>query len=175
MRVIIRLVDPLSWLFAPKRRNAMTDEDFDAFLALANDELVAKQNLLQAEFSLGNYDRFAADYAAGTITFFNQETPQVEVEILPVATHIAEKNSLKWFWANQQLPQSVRDSASRVKTLYDLTGFDMFANEAVECDETMAWEITAMACKSLSALGAYRVPHGNVSSYVLITGIRRVG
>ena len=152
----------------------MTDDEFDEFLALANDELEAKQASLQAEFSLGSYELFAADYSAGVITFSNKDAPQVEAEILPVATHVAEKNSLKWFWANQQLPEPVRDSASKVKTLYELTGFDMFANEAVECDETMAWEITAMACKSLSALGAYRVPHGNVNAYVLITGIRRV-
>jgi len=153
----------------------MTNDEFDDFLALAQDELEIKQASLQAEFGLGGYERFVADYEAGVITFFNKEAPRIEAIILPIATHVPDKNSLKWSWADKQLPQSIRDLASQVKRLHVITGFDMFANEAAECDEAMAWEITALACKTLSALGAYRVPHAKLNAYVLITAISHVG
>ncbi len=152
----------------------MTDAEFDEYLRGAVGELKAKQAALEIEYHLGHHERFVVDYEAGSLIFFAGEAPQVEAKILPVATHVPAKKSLKWSWANSQLPQSVRESAARVRELHAFTGFGMFANDAVECDESMAWEITALAAKYLSVMGAYRVPHGTLYAYVLITELQRV-
>ncbi|MBK8285094.1 MAG: hypothetical protein IPK97_09520 [Ahniella sp.] len=84
------------------------------------------------------------------------------------------KNSLKWAWASDQYPQTVRDASSRLRGLTDLTGFEVFQSALIECDESMAWEIAALACKYMQALGVYRIPHGHIHSYVLITEVRDV-
>jgi hypothetical protein len=153
----------------------MNDPEFDAYLDQALDELEAKQNTLKSEFGLGHHGRFVVDYVAGTLTFFDKEAPRAEASILPVSTHIPAKRNLLWSWANQQLPVHVRELSSQLKELHSVTGFDLFVNERVQCDESMAWEFTALACKCLSAIGAYRVPHGDIHAHVLITSIRQVG
>lgn len=153
----------------------MTDPEFDAYLDQALDELEAKQTSLNSEHGMGSYKRFVVDYVGGKLTFFNKEAPQLEASILPISTHVPEKRNLLWAWANQQLPSPVRAEAARTKELQTVTGFDLFANERVECDESMAWELTALACKYLSATGAYRVPHGEIHAHILITSIQRLG
>ena len=152
----------------------MPDFDFDEYLSAAQDELQEKQERLNAEFGLGTWSRFVVDFEAGNLQFFEHEALRAHAEIVPVATHVPEKESLKWAWANAQYPEPVLVKASQLKGLKELTGFKMFTEEFVECDESMAWEIAALACKFANALGAYRVPHGNINSYVLITDIRHV-
>ncbi len=49
---------------------------------------------------------------------------------------------------------------------------DFFNKPSVECDEGMAWEIAATACKCLEAKEVYRIPQGNTHSYVLLTEVR---
>ena len=150
----------------------MPSFDFDSYLAQAQDELEQKQAQLGAEHGIGTYNRFVVDYVAGSLDFFQQEAPKLQTLIIPVATHVPEKKSLKWAWANDQYPPEVREAASKTKELTELTGFEIFQDEYVECDEAMAWEITALACKFLGAKGAYRVPHGHIYSYVLIAEIK---
>ena len=153
----------------------MNDSEFDAYLDQALDELETKQAALNDEFGLGEHGRFVVDYVAGNLTFFDKEAPRAEASILPVSTHIPAKRELQWSWANQQLPEHVRELSSQVKSLHSVTGFELFVNEHVKCDESMAWEFTALACKCLSAIGAYRVPHGEIHAHVLITSIRHGG
>ena len=150
----------------------MTDDEFDQFLSDATAELESKQESLALEFGVGHSGRFVVEYRTHTLTFFNHEAPSAVATIIPVATHVPSKNSLKWAWANEHFPAEVRDAASQVKGLHGLTGYEFFANEVEECDESQAWEATAMACKHLNAIGAYRIPHGEVFSYVLIREIR---
>ncbi len=149
----------------------MSAFDFNAYLAQAQDELGRKQAALGVEYGIGTFERFVVDYVSGLLDFFEHEAPIVQTTIIPIATHVPGKNSLKWAWANDQYPAEVREAASRTKELTELTGFEVFQDEFVECDESMAWEITAVACKLFDAKGAYRVAHGPVYSYVLITGV----
>jgi hypothetical protein len=148
--------------------------DFDEYLLAAQDELEHKQERLTAEYGLGTWPRFVVDYEAGNLQFFEHEALRVHAQIVPVATHVPEKESLKWAWSNAQYPERVLIEAAEIKGLKELTGFNMFTEDFVQCDESMAWEIAALACKFMEALGAYRVPHGNINSYVLITEVRRV-
>jgi hypothetical protein len=150
----------------------VTDEEFTTFLADAVEELQAKQDALRAKYGLGERERFVVDFEAGTLTFFDQEKPAVEAAIMPLATHVPDRNSLKWAWANEALPAEVRQKASAVKDLYRLTGFEIFRNEYVECDEAMAWEITALACKFFCKIGAYRIPSSNAQGYVLMKEVK---
>lgn len=145
---------------------------FDSYLAQAQDELERKQTALGVEYGIGTYDRFVVDYVSGSLDFFHHEAPKVQTSIIPIATHLPAEGSLKWAWANEQYPSEVREAASRTKELTQLTGFELFQDELVDCDESMAWEITALACKLFGAMGAYRMPHGPIHSYVLIAEVR---
>jgi hypothetical protein len=150
----------------------MTDFDFDTYLAEAQAELEEKQDALRAAHGIGTFSKFVVDYLAGSLDFFEHESPRARATIIPIATHVHAKSSLKWAWANEQYPASVIEDASRLRELTDLTGFGMFQTALIECDESMAWEIAALACKYMQAMGVYRVPHGAIHSYVLITEVR---
>ncbi|MEW8415839.1 MAG: DUF6882 domain-containing protein [Candidatus Thiodiazotropha endolucinida] len=153
----------------------MNGEEFDKYLEDACDELDQKYQVLVDEFGFGSHDNFVVEYENQSLIFFDKEKPVVEASILPVASHIPEKESLVWFWSNRNLPDAVRDHSAAVKKLYEVTGYEVFDNPSVECDETMAWEIAAMACKCLGAIGVYRIPQANMHSYVLITEVRHYG
>jgi len=152
----------------------MADFNFDSYLTDAQAELDRKQDALRDAYGIGTYDRFVVDYVALSLEFFEREAPRARAAIIPVATHVPAKSSLKWAWANDQYPQSVRDAASRLRELTDLTGFEVFQSAIMECDESMAWEIAALSCKYMQAMGVYRIPHGHIHSYVLITEVRDV-
>ena len=149
----------------------MTDEDFDAYLESALDELEAKQSLLSDAYGLGRHERFVVDYESLTLSFFEGERHCVTARILPIATLVPVQNSLRWAWANEVFPEPVRQLSMAVKAPHSATGFDMFVQEAIECDDPMAWEIAALACKCLRKAGAYRIPHPTAHCYVLIESV----
>lgn len=150
----------------------MTDEEFDDYLDGARAELHKKQSALADSYRLGSAARFVVDHEEGILTTFDKERPVAEARIIPVATHFPEQESLLWAWSNENLPPDVQSQAARIRELYEVTGFDLFKEEPVSCDEVMAWDITALACKHLGTLGAYRMPHKDAHSYVLITDIK---
>ena len=151
----------------------MTDEEFDNFLDEACDEQDVKYQLLIDEFGLGSYDNFVVEYENELLQFFEKEKCIVEAKILPIASHVPEKNSLVWFWSNRNIPEALRKKCEAIKKLYEVTGYEIFQDTSVECDETMVWEIAAMACKCLEGKGVYRIPHDNLNSYVLFTDIKK--
>lgn len=154
----------------------MTDDEFDKFLEEACDELGHKYKKLVDDFGLGNHERFVVEFEKQSLLFFENEKPVVEAVIIPIASHIPEKESFVWFWSNRNLPDELRDLSCKVKKLYEITGFELFNNPSISCDEDMAWEVAAMACKALDAKGIYRIPQSNgLYSYVLIMDIRHYG
>jgi len=153
----------------------MTDEEFDNYLAAACDELDQKYQDLVEHYGFGSHDNFVVEYEDQLLSFFKKERRTIEAKILPIASHVPEKNSLVWFWSNRNLPDHVRVPSEAIKKLYDVTGYEIFKENSVECDEDMAWEIAALACKCLEAKGVYRIPHSNLNTYVLILEVEQFG
>lgn len=151
----------------------MTDAEFNQYLDDARASLATRQERLEEEYGIGHHSRFVVEYPSGALTFFEGERPCVVASIVPIATHVPESHSLKWAWANAQFPPDIRAAASRTKQLAEVTGHRLFSEDTANVDEDTAWDIAALACTYLDALGVYRVPHGKVNSYVLITEIQR--
>lgn len=149
----------------------MTDKEFEIYLAKALAELKAKQAHLEQEYDLGRLQRFHVDYEKEQLQFFRGERIVAAFAITAVGSHVSDKDSWRWCWANTSLPEKVRRKAEGVKRLYDLTGFDLFKQTDVLADETMAWEFVALSAKVLGALGAYSMPQGNLRTYVLINAV----
>ena len=150
----------------------MTDDEFDKYLNDARTELREKQSALADHYRLGTAARFVVDHMEGTLTTFDNENPIAEARIIPIATHFPDQERLLWAWSNEHLPPDMRSQAAKVRDLYKVTGFDLFKDDPVACDEVMAWDIAALACKHLGTLGAYRMPNKDAHSYVLITDIK---
>ncbi len=134
-----------------------------------------KQDKLEKEFGLGHYERFTVDYETLILSFYDNEQKMVDVSIIPIASHVPEKEDLKWAWANEIYPLEIRKKSEIMKELAKMTGFEMFNNPSIECDEDMAWEINAVACKFTNSQGVYRVPHGHINVHVIITDVTKCG
>jgi hypothetical protein len=146
----------------------MTDPEFESYLAEKVAALKSKQGYLQSEFGLSSYERFWVDYEKEELSFFDGDVLKLKFEITEVGSHVAEKESWKWAWANSHLPAHVRKKAERLKGLTQKTNLEVFSNETCEIDEPMAWEFAALACDYLGALGVYSIPHKNLRAYVLL-------
>ncbi len=155
------------------KQRPVKDEEFDAFLERALAELHAKQAVLSNSFGIGGNERFVVDFASCLPTFFVGEAPTAEASILPLGTHSLDKQRYRWSWSDEGLPIDVRDASRKTQALYDLTGFEMFKQATIQCDQTMAWEIAALSCSVLAAHGAYRIRNGSNQHYVLIHSIHQ--
>jgi hypothetical protein len=107
------------------------------------------------------------------LRFSNGGTAAAEATIVPVASFTPSDGTLLWWRANRRLPDATRALGYDHAALAEFTGMDLFAQRAIECDEDMAWEITAMACKHAGLEGAYVAPHGAGSLFLLIAAMRR--
>jgi hypothetical protein len=66
------------------------------------------------------------------------------------------------------MTESVRNDSLMLKGLKKITGYDIFENPYLECDETMAYELTAFAVEHLSAKGMYISPNGKNKMFMAI-------
>ena len=155
----------------------MTNDNFDCFLRSAVDELKEKQSLLQAEHRFGSYTRWSFDQTIGLLEMYDADDRKVcEADVIFIGSHAGNANTWRWAWSNETLLPGHREKSAPLKALGDLTGLDLFVSEQafVIDDEPMAWDLAAIIVKYLNALGVYRAPHGQLNSFLALTGVRRV-
>ncbi|AIF46043.1 DUF6882 domain-containing protein [Dyella japonica] len=156
----------------------MTDEEFDVFLAKANDELRAKQAQLSHAYDLGEMKRWWFEQEGARLQFFDRDDKlAVEAEVIGIGSFSPKSSSWKWAWSNPTFIAPLREKALPLKQLQAVTGFDLFGKESAFSigGEAMAWDLAAMAVQQLKALGCYRAPASSPDgphTYLAITGIR---
>jgi len=157
----------------------MSDAEFQEFLDAATAELRQKQETLSNEYGLAEAATWGFDQASEKLQFFDEQKRMVvEADVIDAGSFSPKSNSWKWAWANESVLPPLRKKAERLKELEDITGIELFGNPlAFEIDdESMAWELTAMAARHLGALGCYRAPAKGDSPmiFLLIMKIRKV-
>jgi hypothetical protein len=139
----------------------MTDEEFDTFLAKANDELESKQAELNSTYRLGEMKRWWFEQQGAKLQFFDgNDRLAVEGGVVGIGSYSPKSSSWMWAWSNPTFLPELREKALPLKRLEALTGLDLFGNEGTFSisGEAMAWELAAMAVHELGALGCYRAP-----------------
>lgn len=136
----------------------MTDEQFDAFLDICYKELEEKQEKMFENYKIGTYEDYWFDQMTRTIQFKNNGCVGVEFYIVCVGTWAHKKDTWMWGWANSSFVQEIRFDAEKLKKLKEITGYELFEEEGFDCDETMAYELTAFAVHHLNAIGMYKIP-----------------
>lgn len=136
----------------------MTNEQFDEFLKTCYQELELKQNKLFTDFDIGSYKNYWFDQLTRTLQFKNEEKAELEFNIICIGTWAHLKNTWMWCWANKSFTKECRKDSKTLKGLKMKTGLGIFIKEGFNCDETMAYEMTAMSVKQLNALGMYKIP-----------------
>jgi hypothetical protein len=139
----------------------MTDDEFDAFVQQATEQLRAKQEQLTKGYGLGTYPDFWFDQEKGTLQFKDScGHVGVEATIIPIGSFSTKSLTWQWAWANESVVGRLREKAESMKGLYELTGMNVFQTPVIEADEPMAWELAAMSVRYLESVGVYRMPTG---------------
>jgi hypothetical protein len=149
----------------------MDDARLGAFVTGCVEKLTQKQTALSAR-GVGSYERFEVDLANGKLRFFEGEQLALEADVTPIGTHVSERESWQWAWANNSFPEPVRERAAKLKELAAQTENAAFAQRTLEVDETQTWQLVAMACEHLGALGTYDFQTRSARLYVTIDRIQ---
>jgi hypothetical protein len=136
----------------------MTDNEFGAFIDACYHEFEAKQEALKSH-GLSTFERFWYDQETRKLQFFDGDELKKEWPFVVIGTWAHQKDDWLWGWANESLLEPIRKESAACKQLAEITGFDFATTPHVKADETMAYEIVAMALHVLSAVGMYRIPH----------------
>jgi len=154
----------------------MTDDEFDAFVARCVERLEYKQADLKVRFGLGDHARWAFDQATGLLRFMDaQGIVRVEADVTDIGSYSTARHTWRWGWANRPIVEAQRAKSSKLRGLYDQTGLDVFRMQAIDADEGMPWELTAMAVEYLDAIGCYRGPAKHLHVFLAIERIRHAG
>ena len=157
----------------------MNDEKFEEFLEVSLNELSQKQELIKAEYGLGNYNNWYFNQLTEKLQFLNElQTPVVEAKVVVIGSYVLKSNSWKWAWANESFTPSIREKSKSLVGLTELTGIGLFSKEetiSVE-NESMAWELGAFSVKYLNSLGLYRAPSkdGNQFIYLSLISLAKI-
>jgi hypothetical protein len=136
----------------------MTDSDFDEFVESCYEEMEIKQRHLFDEFGVGSFERYWLEGETRTLDFISIENVKLSFKIIYIGTWSHLRNTWMWGWFNESLTDEIRMASSALKVLNDRTGYEVFTNNGFECDEEMAYELTAMSLNQLNAVGMYKVP-----------------
>jgi hypothetical protein len=154
----------------------MTDGEFAKFLAEANTELHHKQARLQTDYSLGELPRWWFDQQTETLEFLDDTgNLLLEARVINVGSFSPVSNTWKWAWSNSTVLPALRAKAMPLRQLEDITGFEVFGSaQAFEADESMAWELAAVAVRHLHGMGCYRAPQTQgPHNFLAIVSIRK--
>lgn len=157
---------------------AVTDDEFVQFIQDAVAELNEKQDVLKREYGFGDYARWAFDQVTEKFHLLDEAGGiVVEADVVDIGSYSPESNTFKWAWSNSSVLPALREKSARIKGLEGYTGIPLFGYEnafTVE-DESMAWELAAIAVKYIGALGCYRAPSssGGPHTFLALTWISR--
>ncbi len=146
----------------------MTDKEFDEFVDRCYEELEDKQEKLFNTYNIGLYDSYWFDQTSSTLQFKNNDEVLLEFKVICVGTWAQESNTWMWSWANESFTIEIRKDGEVLKGLKEFTGYGVFEKQGFECDESMAYEVVAMAVNYLNALGMYKIPGGKSDLFVAL-------
>lgn len=147
----------------------MSDAEFDTFVESSKAALQVKQDALESRFNLGHYASWSYDSSDSSLCLADDSgCVRMKADVIQIGSYSLEKCTWVWAWANLSLPAIQRERSEPLRGLYNRTGFNLFENEACEADESMAWELAAMAVEHLNAQGCYRGPAKNLLVFFAI-------
>jgi hypothetical protein len=139
----------------------MTDMEFRALLDRCREELAAKQALFTADCISSapyHYDLNQGVLAVGSERYASSL----------VGTRSITNGTWLWGWANDSFSDSVRQAASRAKSLYDVTGFRVFIDPGVHASKQDAEDFTALTVHAIDAIGFWRYAGEDNEMYLAV-------
>ena len=153
----------------------MTDDEFDAFLGRAVEELERKQDVLGSAYGVGTYASFWFDQESASLEFRDADgKPHLNARIVPLGSHSGKSDTWMWAWGNESILPTLRVLAEPLKELATETGQSVLRERTLNVTPEMPWELTALSVQHLGALGAYRARGRDSDLYLAIMDVKRI-
>ncbi|MDH3342947.1 MAG: hypothetical protein OEM07_04410 [Gammaproteobacteria bacterium] len=136
--------------------------------------LEEKQAVLIEKYQIDSFDMFDFDMVKGVIEFKQGSTVMVSANFVPVGSFNEAEQTWMWAWANGGVTGEMRQKAESIKVLNAKTDNEVFETEMVSADETIAWEIAAMACDHYQGEGVFAAPVEGLLIFMVLNDIARV-
>jgi hypothetical protein len=148
--------------------------EFDQFLEECYEELQRKQFYLIAEFGIANCDKFEIDWQQGILKLKQNSVIKFIAQVTPIGSYSKKHSTWIWAWEHPSVSERLKYKSERIKELGRLTGIEMFKTQIFQTQEETAWEIAAMACHHLKAIGCYRAPAGMLWNFIALDDIKEI-
>lgn len=152
----------------------MTNEQFDNYLDECYEKLESKQQKFLESYEIDRFDEYWYDQEHGILQFKIDNQVKLEFNVVFIGSWSSLSNSWMWSWANESMIDSARSESVFLKGLQNKTGSEVFANPFFECDEEMAYELTAFAVDYSNAIGMYMSPDESSSLFMAVISPRTV-
>lgn len=163
----IRLSGDKPWIKKPAYPT-----DFEDLILVAMDYLQDCQDNLREAYDLNKWERWDYDQEEATLTFSNQGEIGLITEIQFVGSVSEASLTWLWSWDNSYLLDKVTDRLSFFPQFGEENNFEKMKQAKWPADEYDGWEMTAITCYLLDALGAYKVPSASGPLFMVITEIK---
>lgn len=135
--------------------------DYSTLLAQSMEELRLKTEAHDSTWQLSEC-HWDVDQEIGTIVFTRPDGMTATCPVQIIGTYNTLDNTWLWAWDHPSVAPALQDHAWKVREYGDMHSVDRLTTRKLNCSETEAWELTALACKLSDAQGAYRGPAGTV-------------
>jgi hypothetical protein len=146
---------------------------WSAFATRCHDEFLARQEALEAEFSLDDQEGWSWDQEKGELTFSSDGIPAVIAKVDFIGSFSSQSDTWLWSWANFHLPENARRRMEEVRGFGEEERFPRLTVPKWAARELDGWVMSAIAVHVLEARGVYCNPGGNVTGFFLIWDLRR--
>jgi hypothetical protein len=143
----------------------------DQLIASSTEYLLACQDRISSEFSLGKWPRYDLYQERRELVFSEDGHPRVIAEIQLVGSISTRSNTWLWSWANDSIDGSLTVAASTVRLYGEEHGFSHLTTSKWDADETDGWGMTAITAFLTSAKGVYRSPWEGGLTFAVMTRI----
>lgn len=142
---------------------SFSDDEFFQFLNACRAELESRQAAFVA--TLDPQAQWSYDLDSGRLRVGAADFP-----ITAIGTHNPDRQTWLWAWANESFPDAARDASAAIRSLFELTGFRVFADPGIGASSGDAQDLSACAIHTLGAIGLFRCPGNEATLYLAVHG-----
>lgn len=135
----------------------MTDKEFEAFLMKCQQEVKAKQNLLNEKYQLNTYETYTFNKAHKSLELKKNSGQVLKFEVACIGSWGHEDESWVWAWSNENFSENIREEVGILKELAKDTGYNVFEQGGFKCEEIVARDLAFVSVCKLNAQGIYRI------------------
>lgn len=155
--------------------NPMSDVEIQEFRQSSNWTMRERMDKVQKEFKLDAYKQFAWDAWRGELVFANGGVPGVVAKIQVAGVLTGKKNPVwTWAWSKPDLLPPVKQASLRVRRFGEERGILALIQSGWPAQEAEAWTMTAITCRVVDGLGAFKSPGAESSAFLVFSEIRSV-